>query len=241
MIACGHCKKEHATVAEVRDCSKVNSPKEIDLSIPDPPVPPEFLEMHQRVMAIFGDGRYVRNGWAPGEVAPEGFYRIPIQVELDAMKCEGQDPFTACFCSEPKCRKEIDGEHKVYYDKKIAAELGYHTGGETRCEEHEYPDSVRTEYDYVKVQLNQSGTRRYAKRLHTIQEIVEGKLEITRATWEFESGLIAKIKPEHALTEEQAAEFGKLYGWCCICGRRLTREESIERGIGPVCAANQGW
>lgn len=43
------------------------------------------------------------------------------------------------------------------------------------------------------------------------------------------------------LDEETATKFGKLYGVCAICGRTLTNEESIERGIGPVCAGRQGW
>jgi hypothetical protein len=33
-----------------------------------------------------------------------------------------------------------------------------------------------------------------------------------------------------------AMKFGKLSGRCCSCGRDLTDPESIERGIGPVCA-----
>jgi hypothetical protein len=33
-----------------------------------------------------------------------------------------------------------------------------------------------------------------------------------------------------------AMKYGKLAGRCCSCGRDLTDPESIERGIGPVCA-----
>ena len=43
------------------------------------------------------------------------------------------------------------------------------------------------------------------------------------------------------LTEEAAAAFGKLTGTCCVCMRTLTNEESIERGIGPVCLVKAGW
>lgn len=39
------------------------------------------------------------------------------------------------------------------------------------------------------------------------------------------------------LTEEEAKEFGALYGFCCCCGRTLTDEISIKLGIGPVCHA----
>lgn len=31
-------------------------------------------------------------------------------------------------------------------------------------------------------------------------------------------------------------EIGLLTGSCCICGRTLTNEESINGGIGPICA-----
>jgi len=34
---------------------------------------------------------------------------------------------------------------------------------------------------------------------------------------------------------EEAKRFGKLYGMCMVCGRTLTDETSIERGIGPIC------
>lgn len=43
-----------------------------------------------------------------------------------------------------------------------------------------------------------------------------------------------------ALTAERAAQLGQVYGVCCRCGRTLTDEESIARGIGPVCA-NKGF
>ena len=34
--------------------------------------------------------------------------------------------------------------------------------------------------------------------------------------------------------------FGKATGHCCICGRLLTNEGSVERGIGPICAERYG-
>jgi hypothetical protein len=37
------------------------------------------------------------------------------------------------------------------------------------------------------------------------------------------------------MTMDEAMEFGKLYGTCCICSRTLTNELSIHLGIGPVC------
>lgn len=48
-------------------------------------------------------------------------------------------------------------------------------------------------------------------------------------------GAMSLIREEHKMTPEQAAEFGKLTGSCCCCGRLLTDPESIADGIGPVC------
>jgi hypothetical protein len=94
------------------------------------------------------------------------------------------------------------------------------------------------EGDYVaKVQLNLAGTRKYAKRLCVY---------LDGSSWEYTPGLVEKLTPEMALTEEQATRMGTdpnspLYGWCCICGLRLTNELSIELGIGPICRGKMGW
>jgi len=40
---------------------------------------------------------------------------------------------------------------------------------------------------------------------------------------------------------DQAVAYGKRTGNCACCGRELTKHESIERGIGPVCAAKWGF
>lgn len=38
-----------------------------------------------------------------------------------------------------------------------------------------------------------------------------------------------------------AIAYGKRYGKCSVCARTLTDEDSINRGIGPVCAQRFGW
>ena len=38
-----------------------------------------------------------------------------------------------------------------------------------------------------------------------------------------------------------AIRYGKVSGECSCCGRELTRKDSIERGIGPICATKFGW
>lgn len=38
-----------------------------------------------------------------------------------------------------------------------------------------------------------------------------------------------------------AIRYGKVSGECSCCGRELTDSQSIERGIGPICATKFGW
>lgn len=85
-----------------------------------------------------------------------------------------------------------------------------------------------------KVQRNKAqgdGSRLYAKKLE-IDE-VDGK---TKLRFVYIQGLLKEIKPEWRMTLEQAQAFGELYGVCVRCGRDLTREESIARALGPICA-----
>jgi hypothetical protein len=40
---------------------------------------------------------------------------------------------------------------------------------------------------------------------------------------------------------QAAVAFGKAWGICTVCGRTLTDDDSIARGIGPICADKYGW
>jgi hypothetical protein len=52
--------------------------------------------------------------------------------------------------------------------------------------------------------------------------------------------IISRLKEFEADPLGAAMKYGKLAGRCCSCGRDLTDPESIERGIGPVCATKFG-
>lgn len=69
----------------------------------------------------------------------------------------------------------------------------------------------------------------YAKRL------VPGEGYGSKATFVYAPGAMKALTLADRMTLEQAKAFGALYGTCCVCGRTLTNEDSIEAGIGPVC------
>ena len=87
---------------------------------------------------------------------------------------------------------------------------------------------------YVKhaTETNRDGDKRY------LGKITEGKF---LAAWgctdeEKERIIAAAMDPEAAATA-----YGQREGRCSMCGRKLTKSESINRAMGPICADNFGW
>jgi hypothetical protein len=69
-------------------------------------------------------------------------------------------------------------------------------------------------------------------------KVQEGKFFCSReATPDQQTRIVAVA----ADPEAAAVAFGKRTGVCSCCARELTNPESIERGIGPVCAERWGW
>lgn len=75
-----------------------------------------------------------------------------------------------------------------------------------------------------KVQKARQGSHHYAK-------------ELKDGSFEYAPGAMRVIKAEHRMTLDEAKAYGKETGQCCQCGRELTVKESIEAGIGPICAS----
>lgn len=106
----------------------------------------------------------------------------------------------------------------------------------------EPPEGIHLLDDVIfKVQIAKQGSGNlYAKRLDV--RVVPGEVrangeQMYAGHWEYEgrSRNFWKLSTETLLSVEDAAHFGHLYGICGVCGADLTKEESIERGIGPVC------
>ena len=85
-----------------------------------------------------------------------------------------------------------------------------------------------------------------AKRLTVLEEsyfkTVRGKRVEVKAEFVYTGkaglrGLTASMK----MTLEEGKQYGALYGVCVRCCATLTREESIERAMGPVCAGKANW
>jgi hypothetical protein len=97
---------------------------------------------------------------------------------------------------------------------------------------------VRDESVYKVIVAVHGSGRKYAKAL-----------DPETGRWEMARGAVHKLRPEMAMTLDQALDLAKvvskdvnneLYGRCFICGRTLTDDDSIDRGIGPICLSKMG-
>jgi hypothetical protein len=73
---------------------------------------------------------------------------------------------------------------------------------------------------------------RQSERVYAYQLILINGRE---PRWEYVAGKVYDLKVEDMISLEVAQEYGRKTGICCICGRFLTDEESVTKGIGPVC------
>jgi hypothetical protein len=94
--------------------------------------------------------------------------------------------------------------------------------------------------EIFKVQHSRSSARQYAKQLRVVLEAeFDDEDDIVRPgeiVFDYIPGAIRKLTAADRMTLEQAEEFGALYGTCVRCGRTLTKEKSIARAMGPICA-----
>lgn len=91
---------------------------------------------------------------------------------------------------------------------------------------------VGNEIYKVQVAVHGSG-QPYAKRL-----VLGPRDELTgipEMSWVYAPGASKALTTVTLMPVEAAQEFGRLYNRCCVCGRVLTDETSVARGIGPIC------
>jgi hypothetical protein len=104
--------------------------------------------------------------------------------------------------------------------------------------------------DIYKVQIAVHGSQMPYAKLLVLDELADEELnaqqlkakladlgkKFHKGRWEYAPGAVRSLRVEDRLTVEEAVELGQLYGMCVRCGRTLTKEISIERGMGDVCA-----
>ena len=82
--------------------------------------------------------------------------------------------------------------------------------------------------EYLRVYLGQESGHMLAKQIH----LEEGEVSYT-----YLGAARRYLTPDYRrCTLEEAGALGKASGICIHCGRLLNDPESVDRGIGPICA-----
>lgn len=139
--------------------------------------------------------------------------------------------------SEPTYHASVAEVRECFLGKGIT---GVGAGTRNKPQRHDITEGMWIveldhEPEVYKVQKAVHGSGHlYAKRLILQQDAPGMQL---KATFVYAKGAMRTLAEQgRKMTLEEAKEFGALYGVCCVCGRTLTDENSIEAGIGPVCA-----
>lgn len=239
-IKCGNCGQIHGSVAEVRNCYTIASAPQImslhtvrgDVSVPvldkvpglepQPNTNDENLITDKQIgfIKVLGKKRDISN--------LDALVLNVDKVEYDANRLYTHIALEGGVTTKRVARALIDMLLDLPWKPKTDTE---------QLEAGMY----KVDGTIYKVQKAVHGSgNMYAKKLVYFDENgYEAKTAGDGGGWSFEyaKGAMRFIKPEHKMTLEQAKEFGALYGTCCVCGRTLTNEDSIEAGIGPVCAS----
>lgn len=102
----------------------------------------------------------------------------------------------------------------------------------------------------VRVYLGQKSGRMLAKQLVFVGTMGSSEEDIAKGlppTWEQWSYVYLGLASKHVagdyrkLSLEEAKEWGATTRSCCRCARRLDVPESVDAGIGPVCANKEEW
>lgn len=210
-MICGHCKNHHDTVAEVKACS---------------------LTEHTTTKATDKQVKYIadlsnKKAWHVGSTltdhqraqvwaARKGTLNLDKKAASELIKAMLALPERMLAADGLSSSTEVVRTQEAKAEARYAAPEGiyFHDG------------------DYYKVvqAVNGSG-RLYARRC----DKGTGKFS------HYATGMVYELTESERVTAEQAKAFGDLYGMCMICGRTLTDDDSIARGIGPICAGKMGW
>lgn len=205
-IKCGYCKERHPSIDQVRACASKDAG-----TVLAPPAPQPY------------PGAQVGQA-----LASEKQVRFIEKLLAERPSLEGTITNPAAL-TKRAASLVIDNLLKQPKENKTSHRPTAEPVAET-IEDGFYVSTDGAKVFKVQVAVHGNG-KLYAKEMDT-----------DTTGFNYVPGLITKVRAGVAdgtiekLTLERAKELGKLYGICCRCARTLTNEDSIEAGIGPICA-----
>lgn len=230
---CGACRAWYPTLDDVfsHACPAINAAT--GRAIPDYAAAgaADIFPAQSQAAQSAGAGRSSATGNSPTDKQVSYFRSLVEQKIAPEARAAFTDAVESASWTKAKLSDVIDSLRSMpYLERKPVQAAGAAKAapaGRTEPEEGFYlVESAGAEPTVYKVQRSQTGNL-YAKQLDNSS----GSFDYVGRS-PFRS-----LTEDTKLTLERAAQFGQLYGMCCICGRTLTDESSIAAGIGPICAA----
>jgi hypothetical protein len=220
-IKCGNCKTYHNTVAEVRVCFGATS---VSGSAGD------FINSQQPE-------------WDWGGDAPLLPPMTQLEEDLEIQRREREEDRRVAEYKSRRDSRDLSGFNPSHIggNRSMPSQTTWATvnkaaEGLPNIKSVHYairnPDG---EFRFYRVDKPQSG--RWAGKTFI-------KVQASDEYHRLSSGPVEQLRiiNEILVDPRKAAEdYGHEIGSCAICNRTLTDPESIERGIGPICAGKEGW
>lgn len=254
-IRCAHCKNTHTSVQEVRECSQKCVCPQNGRHYYKCPIHGEAARADDdaKLNALIQDsipsGEDFLADWFCGHTDKAGERcELPLEetaggdkVHVNRLIDLEHDALALSYGQLQRLRagKDVDlAQVKRTQERGKAKSSGPVTEGYYKVDDTIYK---------VQKAVHASG-HLYAKELvlhlldyddlNETQKSMVNKQEASfhQGKWEYAKGAIRHIRAEHKLSMQECIQFGQLYGVCVRCGLTLTKEESIARGMGDVCA-----
>lgn len=227
-ITCGNCKLTHDSVEQVRSCYAIQNQDPASVT------PSQARAMHHShasnpiASKLINQAAERRGG--PRFTIEDDDLRASLNAVVQEKFVEGFKAGVRFAPSpEPLFEDEPDEQGNptvVYIPVTEPGESTRNKAGQTK------PGFYKVGEDVFKVTPTRTSDRTFAHKLITGIQPERGDFG-----WEY-LGLGRRYVPEFAdkLTLAEAKTFGHTHGYCLICGRLLTAEQSVADGIGPICA-----
>lgn len=185
------------------------------------------------------------------------------ETVLEVRRCAGFLPAEPAVRARPATERQLDYAHALLRDRQPYGVIEDVELTNSLEAAHEYLNGMDFEAISEFIATMKSQPKRVEKSrtmdilvdegmymkdgaIFKVQRAVHGSghlyaKRLTESGFEFAPGIVAALRPEDKMTVAQAKEYGALYGTCCVCGRTLTDEKSIEAGIGPICGGKADW
>lgn len=255
-IKCGNCHGNHESVAEVRDCyaetyqDEQNAKAEYEAELRNERFFEEGPESFQAARFAEEQEEQMRLGPLDEEYMAGQLLDKMTGAPGRDMASEKQVKYASDLLTERQWPDTITLDDLRNMERrqvsKLITQLKLAPYKETAEQDDDLQAGMYTADDGItqkilRVYLGQQSGRLLVKMIH-LQDTEEYGYQYIGSLSTVVGGRskLGKVKLTK-MSLEEAKKWGRMTGSCVACGRRLDVPESVEAGIGPVCAGKDYW